>query len=206
MVQRRFSLFAAVVLVAATLAFGAWSLIRDREPALALDGARIDAGPAAPNVVLVDQHGQPFDPARERGRVLVLFFGYAHCPDICPTTLAKVARAYRSLGTSAHDVTVAFVTVDPKRDTSAALAKYVALFDPHFLGVTGTPQALETMYRTYHVWHQELPNNGSAAGYLVAHSSSIYFLDQAGRLRTVHDWTDAPATLAHDMKALVTAS
>ena len=107
------------------------------------------------------------------------------------------------LGCRPRDVTVAFITVDPGRDTVAALRRYVDLFDPHFYGLTGSRPALDTLYAAYHVWHQKLPNHGSTAGYLMAHGSAIYMLDREGRLRVIHDWSDSPTVLAHDMKALL---
>ncbi len=156
-----------------------------------------------PEAALVDQNGRPFRLQDQRGKGVVLLFGYAHCPDVCPTTLAKLMQADRLLGGASRNLTVAFVTVDPRRDTVPALKKYVDLFDPHFYGLTGSTQALGAYYAAYHVWHQRLPNHGSAAGYLMAHTSAIYMLDRNGAVRAIHDWTDTPAVLARDMKALL---
>lgn len=168
-----------------------------------LDGNAIQSSVPEPQAALIDQDGRPFRLPDERGKEVVLFFGYAHCPDICPTTLAKLVQADRLLGNDARNIAVAFVTVDPERDTVGALKKYVGLFSPHFYGLTGSQTALGTFYAAYHVWHQKLPNHGSAAGYLMAHSSAIYMLDRDGELRVIHDWSDTPAVLAHDMKALL---
>jgi protein SCO1 len=158
---------------------------------------------AAPDFVLTDQDGRPFDLAAERGKAVMLTFGYTHCPDVCPTTMANLAQVVRRLGPDAAHVAVVFVTVDPRRDTPAVLRRYVGLFDRRFIGLTGTPGTLEPVYRAYHVWHQELPNAGSAAGYLMAHSTSIYLIDPQGRLRVLHDWTDARTAIASDLKALL---
>jgi protein SCO1/2 len=204
--RRRITLGGAILAAAfacAILGGVLWSKIAAGSQTLALSGTRVDSGPPAPAVVLTDQDGRPFRLTDERGKVVVLFFGYAHCPDICPTTLATLAQADRRLGASASDVAVVFVTVDPQRDSVAALRKYVALFDPRFVGVTGSQPALDAVYAAYHVWHQKLPNHGSAAGYLMAHSSAVYMLDRSGDLRVIHDWNDPPAVLAHDMKALL---
>lgn len=172
-------------------------------PSLELDGTSIESAQPEPNVELIDQDGHPFRLIAKRGREVVLFFGYAHCPDICPTTLGKLAQADRSLGAQARNVVVAFVTVDPERDTVPVLKRYVRLFDRNFYGLTGSRSQLHAVYHAYHVWHQKLPNHGSAAGYLMAHSSTIYMLDRSGRLRVIHDWNDQTDELAHDMKALL---
>lgn len=168
-----------------------------------LDGTAIQSRTPAPQVALIDQNNHAFRLTDQRGKVVALLFGYTHCPDICPTTLAKLTRADRLLGSEARNVAVAFVTVDPQRDTPSVLKRYISLFDPRFYGLTGSDAALDTLYASYHVWHQRLPNQGSSAGYLMAHSSSVYVLDRNGDLRVIHDWSDSPVALAHDMKALL---
>jgi len=194
---------AAVVVVFVVAGSLIWSKIAARSQAPQLEGDAIHATLPAPQAALIDQNGRPYRIADQHGKEVVLFFGYAHCPDICPTTLARLVQAHRLLGSAARDVEVAFITVDPERDTVATLKRYVGLFDPHFYGLTGSHAALDAFYAAYHVWHQKLPNHGSAAGYLMAHSSSIYMLDRNGDLRVIHDWNDKPAALANDMKALL---
>lgn len=183
------------------LALAAASLVACSKPVV-LEGTVLPVAPA-PGFALTDQDGKSFDLASERGKAVVLTFGYTHCPDVCPTTLANLAQVVRHLGPDAPRVQVLFVTVDPQRDTPAVLRRYVALFDRRFIGLTGVPGTLEPVYRAYHVWHQELPNQGSAAGYLMAHSSSIFLIDPQGRLRVLHDWTDARTAIASDVKALL---
>jgi protein SCO1 len=194
---------AAVVVALVVAGSLIWSKVAARSQASQLDGDAIRVAWPAPQAALIDQDGRPYRVADQQGKEVVLFFGYAHCPDICPTTLARLVQAKRLLGSAAHDVEVAFITVDPERDTVATLKRYVGLFDPHFYGLTGSHAALDAFYSAYHVWHQKLPNHGSAAGYLMAHSSSIYMLDRNGNLRVIHDWNDKPAALAHDMKAVL---
>jgi protein SCO1/2 len=120
----------------------------------------------APDFTLSDQNGQPFTLSHYRGRPVVLFFGYTHCPDVCPTILANLKRARDVLGGKAHDVVVALVTVDPERDTAAELRQFVTVFDPSFLGLRGTRAQLEPIYRAYHVRYAKLAEN--SAGYLVS--------------------------------------
>jgi protein SCO1/2 len=158
--------------------------------------ALLPSGPAAPDFTLTDQNGQPYSLAAQRGHGIALFFGYAHCPDVCPTTLAALARAKRKLGAAAANFDVVLVTVDPQRDTPAVLKRYVHLFDPSFTGLTGTEKQLEPVYDAYHVYHEIDPGKGSANGYVVAHSSAVQFISPGGRLRGTGDWSDSPDELA----------
>ncbi|HKW44294.1 MAG TPA: SCO family protein [Candidatus Eremiobacteraceae bacterium] len=161
-------------------------------------------GKAAPDFHLVDQHRKSFSLSGLRGRAVVLFFGYTHCPDICPTTLATIAGAMRRLGPGAAGrIQVAFVTDDPARDSPETLGKFTSLFDPSFLGLSGTGAQLSPIYKAYHVWFQRLPNPGSAAGYLLAHSSIIYMIDRDGTMRFIHDWRDPMAAIQNDLKELM---
>ncbi len=192
------AVFACIVLGSAI-----WGRFAANSQTTQLSGGGAQATMSEPPVALIDQDDRSFRFTDERGKEVVLLFGYAHCPDICPATLAKLARADRLLGSASRNVAVDFITVDPQRDTSATLKRFVDLFDAHFSGLTGSAAALDQVYAAYHVWHQRLPNHGSAAGYLMAHSSSIYLLDRDGNLRGIHDWTDSAAMLAHDMKALL---
>ena len=157
-------------------------------------------GPLAPDFKLTDQSGRPFRLSDLRGHTVALFFGYTHCPDVCPTTLAALARAKRKLGTDGARFDVVFVTVDPRRDTTAIVGKYVRLFDPSFIGLTGTEAQLAPVYTAYKVYHQALPAHGSAVGYLEAHSSTVDFIGPHGRIRSFGDWSDTPDELAAQVK------
>lgn len=154
------------------------------------------AGPAAPDFTLTDQDGKPYTLSAHRGEEIALFFGYTHCPDVCPTTLAALATAKRKLGSRAANFDVVMVTVDPKRDDAATMKRYVHQFNPGFVGLTGTETQLDPVYTEYHVYHQIGPSNGSANGYDVAHSSAVQFIAPDGRLRGVGDWSDSPDDLA----------
>lgn len=186
----RFALVAGVGILVLTLAV------------IAVINALLPKPPMAADFILSDQNGKPFTLSSERGHGVVLFFGYTHCPDVCPTTLSALARAKRLLGPSGRDVTVAFVTVDPSRDSRSVVGRYVRLFDPAFVGLTGTDAQLDAVYAAYHVFHQKLPAK-SAAGYLVAHSSTIDFIGRDGRIRDTGDWSDTPQQLAVDMKETI---
>ena len=158
--------------------------------------ALLPSGPLAPDFTLTDQDGKPYTLSAQRGHAVALFFGYAHCPDVCPTTLAALARAKRKLGAAGANFDVVLVTVDPARDNPAVLKRYVRLFDPSFTGLTGTAAQLGPVYDAYHVYHEIAPGKGSANGYIVAHSSAVQFISPEGRLRGTGDWSDTPDELA----------
>ena len=191
---RVFAAIFAVVLFAASAPAGATTPV----------GVRDLIGKPAPDFQLIDQSRKEFVLSGLRGRAVVLFFGYTHCPDICPTTLATIASALRQLGPQApKNIQVAFVTDDPARDSPQTLGRFTSLFDPSFLGLSGSAAQMSPVYKAYHVWFQRLPNPGSAAGYLLAHSSIIYMIDRNGTLRFIHDWRDPMPAIQGDLKELM---
>lgn len=126
--------------------------------------------------------GRAVTSADYRGKVTMLYFGYTYCPDVCPTTLANVAQALKQVGTTSTNVSVLFVTVDPKRDTLPVLAQYVRAFGPEFQGLRGTDDDLATLAKRYRIAYSVTPN-ADPAKYEVTHSSAIYVFDQQGRAR-----------------------
>ena len=156
----------------------------------------VPAGPAAPDFTLTDQDGHSYTLSAHQGHPRAVFFGYAHCPDVCPTTLAALAAAKKKLGAAGSTIDVVLVTVDPKRDTPAVLKRYVHLFDPSFAGVTGTEAQLDPVYAAYHIQHEIDATKGSANGYTVAHSSVVQFISPDGRLRGRGNFSDTPDELA----------
>jgi protein SCO1/2 len=160
----------------------------------------VPTGPQAPDFTLTDQDGHPYTLSAHRGHPVALFFGYAHCPDVCPTTLAALAGAKRKLGASLSAFDVVLVTVDPKRDSPAVLKRYVHLFDPSFTGLTGTERQLDPVYAAYHIVHEIDPNPRSAANYAVAHSSIVQFISPQGRLRGTGNFSDSADDMAVLMK------
>ena len=153
---------------------------------------------------LTDPAGQPRTLADYRGKAVVVFFGYTQCPDVCPTTLAALAEATRSLGADADKVQVVFITVDPDRDTAALLAQYVPAFDPRFVGLRGDAAATERVAREFKVIYQKVPGT-TPDRYTMDHSAGIFLFDRAGRLRVYESSAD-PAVLAHDLRTLLAAS
>jgi protein SCO1 len=151
---------------------------------------------------LTDQDGKPRTLADFRGKVVVVFFGYTHCPDVCPTTLAELAEVMKSLGSDADRVQVLFVTVDPQRDTPGVLAKYVTAFNPRFLGLYGDAAATRRAAKEFKVFYEK--QEGSAPGeYTMDHSAGTYVLDPRGRLRLFVGYGRPAADLVHDIRVLL---
>jgi len=137
-----------------------------------------------------------------RGRVVILYFGYTHCPDICPTTLANLSEVLKRLDTRAYDVAVLFVSVDPDRDTPDVLGKYVRSFAPQIDGLTGPPNGLMALTRRYRVLYS-VTKDSPGHPYEVMHSNSVFFFDRSGRARLVTTSTDDIAGLTDDVKRLL---
>jgi protein SCO1/2 len=151
---------------------------------------------------LTDHSGQARTLADFRGKVVAIFFGYTHCPDVCPTTLSDFAMAIRELGAEGQNVQVLFVTVDPERDTPELLAKYVPSFDPTFLGMHTDPVSLAELARDFKVVYQKNSVKGPTE-YLIDHSAGTYVFDSQGRLRLHIAYGTGPAAIAQDLRVLL---
>lgn len=136
-----------------------------------------------------------------RGKVVALFFGYTHCPDVCPTTMLEYAQAMKALGADAERVQVLFVTLDPERDTPQVLAGYVPHFDKRFLGLSGTPAEVKRVAERYRIVGQKVATEGG--GYTIDHSAGSYLIDREGNLRVYEAYGTPAAALAHDMRELL---
>lgn len=156
--------------------------------------------PLAPDIRLTNQDGRAWSLAAHRGRAVAIFFGYTHCPDVCPTTLADLAAARRRLGPGGARWDVVFITVDPARDGPAQVRSYVRQFDPAFTGLTGSDAEVERTVGAFHVFRKKLEAPGSAAGYLYAHSSVVQFIAPTGRIAAFADWSDGVDRLTATMK------
>ncbi|MBI2313172.1 MAG: SCO family protein [Betaproteobacteria bacterium] len=154
---------------------------------------------------LNDHAGKPRRLADFRGKVVVLFFGYTHCPDVCPTTLAELASAMKQLGPDAERVQVLFVTVDPERDTPQLLAKYVPAFHPGFLGLSGDAEALSHTAKEFRIMFQKQPGK-TPGSYTVDHSAGTYVFDSNGKLRLYISYGQGAEVFAHDIRALLKAA
>ncbi|MEK6245004.1 MAG: SCO family protein [Pseudomonadota bacterium] len=154
-------------------------------------------------LALTGHDGKPRTLADFRGRVVVLFFGYTHCPDICPTTLVDMAEVMKKLGKDAARVQVLFVTVDPERDMPEVLAKYVPAFDPGFLGLTGDAAGTQRAAKEFKIFYEKRAGSTPSA-YTVDHSGQSYVIDPQGRLRLFVRHDRIATDLADDLRALLT--
>ncbi|NDP47485.1 MAG: SCO family protein [Sulfuriferula multivorans] len=154
---------------------------------------------------LTDHNGAVRTLADFKGKVVAVFFGYIHCPDVCPTTLSDFSAALKQLGPLAKDVQVIFVTLDPQRDTPDLLKQFVPAFNPGFLGMYTDTEALKQLAHEYKVVYQKTSVKG-ADDYLIDHSAGTYVYDPQGRLRLLMPYGSSPETIVHDLKILLTAS
>jgi protein SCO1/2 len=156
---------------------------------------------AAPDFALKGSDGAELSLARFKGKLVLLVFGFTNCPEVCPTTLATLAQARKELGAGAADVQVVYVTVDPERDDLGRIRQYLAAFDPSFIGGTEAPDKLAAMRKRYGVVAQKVATPGG--GYAMNHSSSIYLIDRAGRLRALMPYGHEAKDFVHDLKLLL---
>ena len=128
---------------------------------------------------LTDQNGRTVTDQDFKGRPFLVFFGFTHCPEVCPTTLFEISEILRKLGPDADRVRAVFITVDPERDTPAALKDYLSSFDPHLAGLTGDPDAIAAVAKAYRVYYKKVPLDGG--DYTMDHTAIVYLMDKQGR-------------------------
>ncbi|WP_456446658.1 SCO family protein [Thiolapillus sp.] len=151
---------------------------------------------------LTDQHGKPFQLQQLRGKVVLLFFGYTSCPDVCPTELAGISRVLKLLKADAAKVQGVFVSVDPGRDSPKVLAEYVRYFDESLIGLTGSPSEIETVAKQYQVSYSKHPNPGG--GYAMDHTANLYVIDPNGKLFAIVPYGFPPEHVVDVVKEILT--
>jgi len=166
----------------------------------AMRAGAFDPPHAAPEFSLSGSDGTPVTLARYRGKVVLLSFGFTYCATVCPTTLSTLAQARKGLREAADAVQVVFVTVDPARDDPAHMREYLAAFDRSFVGATGTSDALAAVRTQYGVTAEK---HGTGPDYVMTHTSSIFLIDRAGKLRAMMPFGHDPADFVHDVKLLL---
>lgn len=162
--------------------------------------------PMAPAFTLTDQFGEQRALSDFKGKVVSLFFGFTHCPDVCPTHLARQAEVMRQLGSLADQVAVLFVSLDPERDTAEALKIYMDAFDPRFIALTGSPEETSHVAKQYKIFWQKTPLPGSALIYTIDHTTNSFIIDQKGHLRLTVPHEMPAAGVTHDLKLLIETS
>lgn len=150
---------------------------------------------------LTDHNGQRRTLADFKGKAVTLFFGFTHCPDVCPTTLVEMASVMKDLGPDAARLQVLFVTVDPERDTADVLKRYVPAFHPSFLGLTGSAEDIARTAKEFKIVFQK--QKLQSGGYTMDHSAGTYILDQEGRLRLFAQYGAGAPALLHDIRLLL---
>lgn len=154
----------------------------------------------APSLTLTDDSGTPWTLAAQHGKTVLLYFGYTHCTDVCPLTLGSLARAIQQSGDAGKNAEIAFVTVDPDRDTPAVLAAYVKRYDAPMVGLTGTPVQLTQAYAGYHVWAEKMPAK-HGMNYEMSHSSGVYVIAPDGSVSKALSWNDPTKAFVAAIKA-----
>jgi protein SCO1 len=159
--------------------------------------------PAAMDFTLQASDGSEFQLSQQRGKVVLLNFGYTFCPDVCPTTLVELSQVRARLGDAAKRVQTAFITLDPERDTPERLSIYTKAFDPTFIGLTGSTEQLAHVRTMYGVVAEKETSQGTSAGYLIAHSAYTYVIDPDGRLRLLFPFGMSVEEMADDIMQLL---
>ncbi len=166
------------------------------------DAGLLDFQGIGGDFTLTDEQGQKFSLAEHRGQVYLLFFGFTHCPDVCPTTLVELQEVFQRLGGAGQDLQILFVSVDPERDTPELLASYLQPFDLPVIGLTGTVSQVEKVAQAYGAFFEKVALD-SAAVYTMDHSTRSYLIDGEGKVRYIFRYKDEPERIAQIVRKLL---
>lgn len=184
------------------LTVGAWYVAETR---YTYHGVLIDPPARAGDFELVDQHNQPYRLSDQRGKVVLIFFGYTNCPDVCPITLNELSNVKSQLGDKAAQVEFVMVTVDPERDSAQVLTRFLERIDPEFTGLSGEMPDLENVWKSFGVFRERQEVAGSL-GYLVDHTARIYVIDSAGNWRLNYPFGMQSGQIVEDLVHLLRES
>lgn len=168
----------------------------------AFRGVDITGADYARDFALSDQNGQQRTLKDFAGKVVVVFFGYTQCPDVCPTTLQELLEVRRLLGADGEKLQAVFITVDPERDTSELLKSYMANFDPSFVALRPAPEQLQPLLKDFKIYAKKVEGK-TPTSYTMDHSAQSYLYDPQGRLRLYNRYGSGPQSLAEDAKLLL---
>jgi protein SCO1/2 len=168
----------------------------------AFSGIDLTGADYAQGFTLPDHNGQTRSLTDFKGKVVVVFFGYTQCPDVCPTSLTELAETKRLLGPQAERLQGLFISVDPERDTPEVMKAYMASFDPSFLALHATPEQLKTLAQSYKVYYKKVEGK-TPTSYTMDHSAGSYVYDPQGRLRLYHRYGSGAPALAGDIKTVL---
>ena len=160
-------------------------------------GREVAASSVGGPFTLVDHHGNTVTEQDFLGRPHLIFFGFTHCPDVCPTKLFEMSEILRHTGERGADIRALFITVDPERDTPEIMYSYVSSFDERILGLTGTPEQIAEVVRTYRAYSRRVPLDDG--DYTMDHTAIVYIMDAQGRFITALDTTRAPEDAAREL-------
>lgn len=197
----------AIIFIAANtaLALGALAAVtalQENEPRREFDARDITGVDWGKDFELTDHHGRRRTLADFQGKVVMLFFGFTHCPDMCPTTMALLAQAVRQLGPDGQQVQGLFVTVDPRRDTPQVLSQYAPAFHPTFLGLYADDATTARTAKEFKAYYRLQPPNRHGS-YTVDHSTQVFVFDRRGRLRLFFNPDATPDSVAKDLRLLI---
>lgn len=185
---------AALAVIAASAVL--WTFFKAPTPQVTSSGTASVGGP----FTLVDQQGRTVTDETFRGRWMLVFFGFTHCPDVCPTALNDMSAVLTELGGASDKLQPIFITVDPERDTVEAMSQYVANFDPRIVALTGTPEQIAQAAKAYRVYYKKVPEDD---GYTMDHTGILYLMDPQGKFATHFTPNTPPADVAARIRKLL---
>ncbi len=188
--------------ISLVLLLGFLSACRPAAEANKLVATDITGADFAQTLSLTDHTGKQRTLADFKGKAVALFFGYTHCPDVCPTTMADMKQTMKLLGPRADELQVLFVTLDPERDTQEVLAQFVPSFDMRFIGLRGSEQETAATAASFKIYAKKVEAQGKG-GYTIDHSAGVYVFDKTGKIRLYVDYGEKPADIANDIKQIL---
>lgn len=174
----------------------------DSQPSKSFVGTDITGADFSKSLALTDHTGTPRTLDDFKGKVVLMFFGFTHCPDVCPTTMLDLKNTMKLLGDKADEVQVLFVTVDPERDTQEVLAKFVPSFDNRFIGLRGDAEQTAETLKNFKIYYAKVPGK-SENDYSIDHSAGMYAFDKQGKVRLYLGYGQKPEDIASDVQNLL---